>query len=253
MGLVRFKNRGEVNYGVRQDDRINRVTGEICADFQVSGDYYSLSEVDLLAPCSPSKIVCVGLNYEDHAKELDQQLPEDPVIFLKPATAVIGPEDKIKYPSMSEQVDYEAELAVVIKDKIKGITPQEADDHILGYTCFNDITARDLQQKDGQWTRAKSFDTFAPLGPEIATDVAPGDLEIKLIKNGVQQQVSNTSQMIFSSSELVSFISQVMTLQPGDIIATGTPPGVGAVEEEDQLTVEIEGIGSLQNEVESGD
>jgi len=249
MKLVRFKVENEIKYGILEDNKIKEIEGDIFKDYQAVNIIYQLSEVELLSPCEPSKIVCVGLNYKDHAKELNMDLPNEPVVFMKPSTAVSNPNQKIKYPKMSKQVDYEAELAIVIKDEIQGLKATEVEEHILGYTCFNDITARDLQSRDGQWTRAKSFDGFAPLGPIIATDLDADNLGIELIHNGEIKQDSNTNQMIFSVKELVSFISQIMTLKAGDIIATGTPPGVGSVEIGDKVEVKIEGIGSLVNEL----
>ena len=185
----------------------------------------------------PTKIIAVGLNYIDHAKELKMPIPDEPIIFLKPPTAVISHKDKIIYPKVVKQLDYEAELAVVMKDK----------KHILGYTCANDVTARDLQRKDVQWTRSKSFDTFCPLGPRVVKNVDPNNLEIKLYLNGKLKQSSHTSNMIFRVEELVSFISKIMTLCPGDVILTGTPPGVGPMKIGDVVEVEIEGIGKLTN------
>jgi 2-keto-4-pentenoate hydratase/2-oxohepta-3-ene-1,7-dioic acid hydratase in catechol pathway len=173
-------------------------------------------------------------------------LPEDPIIFIKPPSAAIGPGGEIIYPSSSKHVDYEGELAVVIGKRAKNISSSFASDYILGYTCFNDVTARDLQQKDGQWTRAKSFDTFAPLGPWIA-DIDPSELDIRTRVNGIFKQDSNTSDLIFSVPRLVEFISQIMTLEPGDVIATGTPPGVGPLKSGDVVEIEIEGIGVLRN------
>ncbi|GAB6099906.1 fumarylacetoacetate hydrolase family protein [Halanaerocella petrolearia] len=250
MQLVRFNNQqGEVEYGVLKNQEVQVITGEITGDYQLTDKSYSLAEVELLAPCQPSKVVCVGLNYKDHAQELDMELPEEPIIFLKPATAVVGPGDYIKYPEMSQQVDYEAELGVVIKKETKNIEVEEAREHILGYTCANDVTARDLQQKDGQWTRAKAFDTFAPLGPVIDTEVGPDSLKIRLLKNGEVKQKSNTSQMIFSVPELVIFISKIMTLNSGDVILTGTPIGVGEIKKGDEVEVRIETIGSLKNKI----
>jgi len=249
MKLIRFKAEDEIKYGILEENKVKEIKGDIFEDYQVVDKSYQLLDLELLAPCEPSKIICVGLNYKDHAEEMGEQLPEEPVIFMKPATAVSNPNQKVKYPKMSKQVDYEAELAIVIKDEIKDLSPAEVEEHILGYTCFNDITARDLQSRDGQWIRAKSFDGFAPLGPVIATELAANNLGIQLIHNGEIKQDSNTNQMIFSLKELVSFISQVMTLKPGDVIATGTPPGVGSVEIGDKLEVKIEGIGSLINEI----
>ncbi|NQT29171.1 MAG: fumarylacetoacetate hydrolase family protein, partial [Candidatus Saganbacteria bacterium] len=175
----------------------------------------------------PSKIICVGLNYRDHAKELSMPIPEYPILFMKPVSALIFNNNPIVYPAQTQELHYEAELAVVIKDRIKDVRQEEALKHVLGFTCANDVTARDLQRLDGQWTRAKSFDTFCPIGPEIVSGIHPNDLDIKLLLNGEVKQSSNTKSMIFSVDYLVSFISQVMTLEAEDVILTGTPPGVG--------------------------
>ncbi|HSB33981.1 MAG TPA: fumarylacetoacetate hydrolase family protein, partial [Nitrospirota bacterium] len=197
----------------------------------------------------PTKVVAVGLNYRDHARELGMAVPEAPILFLKPTTAVIGPDDDIHYPAMSSQVDYEGELGIVIKDSISRITAAEARRHILGYTCANDVTARDLQKQDGQWTRAKGFDTFCPVGPWIETELDPNDLQIETYLNGDRRQSSRTSQFVFDVDHLVSFISQVMTLEPGDLVITGTPAGIGPMRRGDTVEVRIEGIGSLINSV----
>jgi 2-keto-4-pentenoate hydratase/2-oxohepta-3-ene-1,7-dioic acid hydratase in catechol pathway len=198
---------------------------------------------------NPTKIVLVGLNYRDHAKELEMPLPAEPILFIKPVTALIGPEESIIYPSQAKQVDYEAELAVIVKDVCKDIAPEEVIEHVEGFTCLNDVTARDIQKREGQWTRAKSFDTFCPIGPEIVTDVEPNNLKIQSFLNGELRQDSNTANFIFKVEELVSFISQVMTLMPGDIIATGTPGGIGAMNKGDTIEIKIEGIGTLRNYV----
>jgi 2-keto-4-pentenoate hydratase/2-oxohepta-3-ene-1,7-dioic acid hydratase in catechol pathway len=197
----------------------------------------------------PSKIICVGLNYKDHAKELKMDIPKYPILFMKPPSALIFNNDPIIYPPQTKELHYEAELAVVIKDRIKNIKKEEALKHVLGFTCGNDVTARDLQRKDGQWTRAKSFDSFCPVGPKIVKDIDPDKLDIKLLLNGEVKQSSNTSNMIFKVDYLVSFISQVMTLNPEDVILTGTPPGVGAMKMGDMVEIEIEGIGKLSNKV----
>jgi 2-keto-4-pentenoate hydratase/2-oxohepta-3-ene-1,7-dioic acid hydratase in catechol pathway len=204
----------------------------------------------LLPPVQPTKIIAVGLNYRDHVQEMGHELPKAPVLFMKPSTAVIGPFDVIRYPSQSTRVDYEAELAVVMGKTCKGVKAAQARDYILGYTCFNDVTARDLQVLDGQWTRAKSFDTFAPIGPWIITDIDdPHALAITAKLNGEIKQSSNTSNLIFGVFELVEFISGVMTLNPGDTIATGTPSGVGPMNPGDEIAIEIQGIGVLKNKV----
>jgi 2-keto-4-pentenoate hydratase/2-oxohepta-3-ene-1,7-dioic acid hydratase in catechol pathway len=197
----------------------------------------------------PTKIIAIGLNYHDHAKEMNVQVPDYPLIFLKPPTAVIENEGLIMYPPQSKEVHYEGELAIVIKDKVRNISKKEAHHYIAGYTCANDVTARDLQRLDGQWTRAKSFDTFCPLGPRIVSDVDTPYLDITTRVNGVTKQHSNTKNMIFDVYELVAFISVIMTLLPGDVIITGTPPGVGPIEVGDEVEVEIEGIGILKNRV----
>ncbi len=212
-------------------------------------EFYSMDEVRILPPVQPSKVVCVGLNYRDHAEELNMDLPEEPILFLKPPTAVIGHEEDIMYPDQSHQVDYEAELAVVVGHEASFINQEDAFDYIAGYTVLNDVTARDLQQKDGQWTRAKSFDTFCPLGPWMETELDPSSQKISLKLNDEVKQNSNTKNMIFPVDELVEYISHIMTLNPGDVIATGTPPGVGPMHVGDIAEVEIEGIGILKNRV----
>lgn len=225
------------------------LNGEIKNEIVTAGDdQWSYDQVDLLAPIMPSKVICVGLNYVEHARELNMDLPEAPIIFLKPTSAVIGPGADILMPPSSNQVDYEGELAVVIKKRCKDVRSEDAEDYILGYSCFNDVTARDLQKKDGQWTRAKSFDTFAPIGPGIVS-ADSSSLNIQTRVNGEIKQNSNTSDLIFSVPELIEFISEIMTLEPNDVIATGTPPGVGALNSGDVVEVEIEGLGVLQNSV----
>ncbi len=204
--------------------------------------------VTFLPPVSPSKIVAVGLNYRDHAKEFGKAMPEEePLIFIKPATAIIGNGDDIVYPAMSQRVDYEGELAVVIGKTAKRVSVEQAREHIFGFTIMNDVTARDLQKKDVQYTRSKSFDTFAPIGPWIETVLAPENLFIRTSVNGVVKQDGTTSDMHFSVEQIISFVSQVMTLLPGDVISTGTPPGIGPMNRGDSVEVEVEGIGRLKN------
>ncbi len=250
MRLVRFEADAGTAQGVLQGEIIEELAGNFFGDLRTVRKSHALSGVKLLAPCSPSKIVAVGLNYRNHAQEMGFSLPENPILFLKPPTAVIGPSDPIKYPAMSRQVDYEAELGIVIRDRTSGIEPAQARRHILGYTCANDVTARDLQKQDGQWTRAKSFDTFCPVGPWIETELEPGDLLVESYLNGRRVQSSRTSQFIFRIDYLVSFISHIMTLYPGDLIITGTPAGVGPMKPGDEIEVRIEGIGSLKNVVQ---
>jgi 2-keto-4-pentenoate hydratase/2-oxohepta-3-ene-1,7-dioic acid hydratase in catechol pathway len=249
MKLVRFQVPGRSACGILQGEDVVELEGDCFGDLRTLATGHALSGVQLLAPCSPSKVVAVGLNYRDHARELGLPVPEAPVIFLKPPTTVIGPGDAIQYPGMSSQVDFEAELGIVIKDRAKNIRPEEAGRHILGFTCANDITARDLQKKDGQWTRAKSFDTFCPVGPWIETGLDPDDILVESYLNNEQRQSSRTSQFIFKIDFLVSFISRIMTLYPGDLIITGTPAGIGPMKPGDEIEVRIEGIGSLKNNV----
>lgn len=249
MKFVRFEKGNEISYGLMENDLVRKLSGDIFNSYEKTEKIYKLSEVKLLPPCTPSKIVAVGINYKDHAAEMKLQLQMDPVIFIKPSTAIIGHEDYIELTSMSEQVDYEGELALVISKKARNVEPENALEYILGVTCLNDVTARDLQRKDGQWTRAKSFDTFAPFGPCIATDLNYNNLELELLLNGNVMQKSNTSYFINNVNKVLSFISKVMTLNPGDVIATGTPAGVGKLSQGDVVEVKIEGIGTLRNYV----
>lgn len=212
-----------------------------------------LGDIKLIAPVMPSKIIAVGLNYKAHAAEFGKPLPEEPMIFMKPSTAVIGPDDAIVYPThMSHRVDYEGELGVVIGKTAKDVAPDKAKEYIFGYTCFNDVTARDLQGKDIQYTRAKGFDTFACMGPFIETELDPLNVQIETWLEGEKRQDTSTRDMIFNVYELVSFISHVMTLLPGDVIATGTPSGVGKMKPGNTVEVKIEGIGTLKNTVVEG-
>ncbi|MBP1747494.1 MAG: 5-carboxymethyl-2-hydroxymuconate Delta-isomerase [Deltaproteobacteria bacterium] len=205
--------------------------------------------MNISAIFNPSKVVAIGLNYRDHAKELNMDLPEYPLIFLKPSTSVIEHGDDIVFPAQTEELHYEGELGIVISQRAKDVPVSEADMYIEGFTCANDVTARDLQRMDGQWTRAKSFDTFCPLGPRIVKDRDPGALRITTRVNGQIRQQSTTANMIFNVYELVSFVSGVMTLLPGDVIITGTPPGVGPLNPGDTVEIDIENIGILKNKV----
>ena len=211
-----------------------------------------LADVKLLAPIIPrSKVVCIGKNYADHAAEMDSAVPEEPIIFLKPNTSVIGPNDTIQWPRMSDRVDFEGELAIVIGRICKDVPKERFSDVIFGYTIANDVTARDLQKKDGQWTRAKGFDTFCPIGPWIETDYTPAGQLVQTIVNGEVRQSEPLSSMIFKIPEIIAFVSQVMTLLPGDVILTGTPAGIGPMAAGSTVVVSIEGIGSLTNKVSS--
>ena len=206
-------------------------------------------KVKFLAPSLFSKAVCIGLNYRDHAEEFGLPIPEKPIVFLKPSTSVIGPDDDIIYPPICKRLDYEAELAVVIGKKCRNVSEKDALDYVMGFTIANDVTARDLQPKDGQWTIAKGFDTFMPLGPYISDEVDFSNLMITSRVNGVTKQKSNTSNLIFSVPYLISYISSVMTLLPGDVISTGTPGGISGMQKRDVVEIEIEGLGILRNTI----
>ncbi|MCL4428257.1 MAG: fumarylacetoacetate hydrolase family protein [Deltaproteobacteria bacterium] len=217
-------------------------------DFNYEGRQYLMTELEFLPPVTPTKIVAVGLNYKDHAEEMKKNLPTEPLLFIKPNSCILPHLGTIIRPAVSKRVDYESELAVVIGKTAKNVKSKHAADYIFGYTCLNDVTARDLQSKDIQYTRSKSFDTFAPIGPFIETEIEnPNNLSIKGYLNEELKQSSNTSNLIFSPFELVEFISGIMTLFPGDVISTGTPSGVGSLSSGDFFEIEIENIGKLKN------
>lgn len=249
MKFVRFKKDNFCSYGLLEGEKVKVIEGDIFKDYSVTSRYYDITEIQILTPCMPSKIVCVGLNYKAHARETNMPLPQEPLIFLKPPTAALAHKGNIIIPAMSGRVDYEAELGLVIGKPAKNIEPEAAYSYILGATCFNDVTARDLQNKDGQWTRAKSFDTFAPFGPCIATGLNYDNLSIELLLNGTTRQRSSTSDFIFNAGQIVSFISHVMLLNPGDVIATGTPSGIGSMSPGDIVQVKIQDVGMLENYV----
>jgi 2-keto-4-pentenoate hydratase/2-oxohepta-3-ene-1,7-dioic acid hydratase in catechol pathway len=239
-------------FGVLEDDAtITVITGDpIYSGIQKTAATVPVSAVRLLAPVIPrSKVVCIGKNYADHAAEMGGVVPDEPIIFLKPNTSVIGPNDTIVWPEMSERIDHESELAIVIGRLCKDVPLERVSDVIFGYTIANDVTARDLQKKDGQWTRAKSFDTFCPLGPWIDTDFMPGTQKITATVNGEVKQSAQLSDMIFKVPEIINFVSRVMTLLPGDIILTGTPAGIGPMVAGADATMAIEGLGELTNKV----
>ncbi|MBI5047935.1 MAG: fumarylacetoacetate hydrolase family protein [Deltaproteobacteria bacterium] len=250
MKLARFLKDGLRKFGIVEGEDIIEIEGSIFSNFQKTSITHKLNSVKLLAPCEPSKIVAIGLNYKAHAAEFNKPLPEEPMLFMKPSTAVIRTGDEIIYPHhMSRRVDYEGELGVVVGKRAHMIRKEDAKDYILGYTCFNDVTARDLQGKDIQYTRAKGFDTFAPIGPWIETNLNPLDVRIETYLNGEKKQDTSTKDMIFDVYHLLSFVSHVMTLIPGDVIATGTPSGVGKMKPGDKVEIKIEGIGSLVNTI----
>lgn len=250
MKYVRFSINNQKSFGLLKDDKIQRIENTpFDDDIILTDEYYALDEVELLSPTSFSKAVCIGLNYRDHAEEFGLPIPELPVVFLKPSTTENANNGIIHYPEQSKRLDYEAELAVVIKKECHNVEEKDANDYILGYTIANDVTARDLQPKNGQWTIAKSFDTFLPLGPYISDEVDPSDLYITSRVNGCTKQESRTSNLIFKIPFLVSYISKVMTLLPGDVIITGTPGGISGMQKGDVVEIEIEGLSILRNTI----
>jgi len=226
------------------------IEGHPFAQIKLTGQRWAVEDVRLLAPILPSKVVCVGRNYADHAAEMGNEVPKEPLIFLKPSTSVIGPSELIRLPAMSDQVEHEAELAVVIGlHGARGLDREAAKSAVFGYSCANDVTARDLQKQDVQFTRAKGFDSFCPLGPWIETDADISDAEVRCEVNGEVRQLGSTKDMVFDPFSLVAYVSQVMTLLPGDVILTGTPAGVGPLQAGETVSVSVAGIGTLSNKV----
>ena len=248
---VRMAIDGRPVWGLTEGDTILELNGVPWESAESTGQRYDFYRKSFLAPAQPSKIVLIGLNYHDHIKESQSadEAPEEPVIFMKPSTAIIGPNDPIPYPQGLDRVDYEGELACVIGREIHDVDEEGAKDAIFGYTILNDVTARNLQKKDVQWTRGKGFDGFAPVGPWIVTGIDPLDLKIETFLNDELRQSARTSMQIWNVFQLVSFISRVMTLLPGDIVSTGTPRGVGPFQPGDKVRIDIENIGTLENRV----
>jgi len=250
MRIVRFQAGTEApQYGWLREDKIGVIQGDVFGRYKRQDAKTPLGDIKLLAPCAPSKIVCVGRNYVEHAKELGNDVPKMPLIFMKPPSSILNPGDPIIVPPQSQQVEHEAELVAVIGKRGRNITTEQAKKHILGYTVGNDVTARDLQKTDEQWTRAKGFDTFCPFGPWIDTEFDTSDAVITCKVNGQPRQMASTRDMVFGVPMLVAYISSVMTLEPGDLIFTGTPSGVGPLKAGDEVVVEIEGLGVLRNPV----
>jgi 2-keto-4-pentenoate hydratase/2-oxohepta-3-ene-1,7-dioic acid hydratase in catechol pathway len=248
--ILRYEKAGEIGYGVLKGDRIQPLKGNLFDSFTICREEIPRDEVRLLSPLDPNKLILIGRNYAAHAAEGGQPVPEEPLMFLASPTAVIGPGEVIRLPNLEDRIDHEAELAVVIGKRGKEIPRDRAMEYIFGYTCGNDVSNRILQKRDGQYTRAKSFDTFKPLGPWIETDLNPSNLAIRLTVNGEIRQDGCTKDMIFSVPILVEAISAVFPLEPGDVILTGTPSGVSPLCPGDEVQVEIEGIGTLTNRVE---
>lgn len=248
MKIVRYTTGRKNEYGILEGDTVQSIIGKPYPRIRTGANRHKLSDVRLLAPIIPSKIVAIGLNYRQHAEEVKMPLPSNPLIFLKPPSAIIGPEDNIIYPEATKKLDYEGELAVIIGKTATKVSVKEARGFILGYTCLNDVSARDFQGQ-GPWARAKGYDTFAPIGPYIETDIDPDNAPLQTLLNGEVKQQSNTSDMIFTVDELVSFVSRVMTLVPGDVLTTGTPSGIGHMQRGDTIEVSIAPIGTLRNYV----
>jgi 2-keto-4-pentenoate hydratase/2-oxohepta-3-ene-1,7-dioic acid hydratase in catechol pathway len=246
--LYRVRNGIGGRYAVERGGNLFWLEGNVFAEYQ-PGEVITDKALRFMAPVAPSKIVAIGLNYKDHAAEMNKPLPAEPLMFIKPATAVIGPDDQIRMPAGVGEIHYESELAVVIGRTASRVKAAQAGDYVLGLTCLNDVTARELQKKDVQYTRAKGFDTFAPMGPCIAVGLDSRSLAIEGWVNGEKKQSSNTNQLIFPVDQLIEFVSGVMTLNPGDVITTGTPSGVGPLAAGDRVMVKIEGIGTLSNPV----
>jgi len=249
MQIVRFRAAGKTRYGALERSGVVEYAGTPWSLFKRGRRRYALRQVVLLAPTVPSKVVAVGLNYRDHAAEMGLPIPDEPRIFLKPPTAIIGPDDPIVLPPQSTRVEHEAELAVVMKKRCRNVPIERVRDYVLGYTCLNDVTARDIQARDRGPTRAKAFDTFCPLGPCIATDIEPNAVTVEAFVNGVVRQSGSTKDFVFQVEDVVARVSEIMTLLPGDVIATGTPAGVGPLSAGDRVEIRIDGIGTLKNPV----
>ncbi len=250
MRIVRYQYKTEApTYGWLFENKVGPITGNIFSEYIRQEATLPLESVRLLAPVQPSKIVCIGRNYAEHAKERDAEVPKVPLLFLKPPSSIIDPGEAIVLPSQSQQVEHEVELVVVIGKRAHNVTVEHAQDHIFGYTVGIDVTARDLQRSDGQWTRAKGFDTFCPFGPWVDTEFDPSDAILTCRVSGQPRQMASTRDMVFNVSMLIAFISAVMTLEPGDLIFTGTPAGIGPLKDGDEVVAEIEGLGRLSNPV----
>jgi 2-keto-4-pentenoate hydratase/2-oxohepta-3-ene-1,7-dioic acid hydratase in catechol pathway len=253
MRLIRYTIGNDApRYGWVYEDHVGPIEGEPFGEFRRLEAEIPLHMVRLLAPFRPGKIICVGRNYAEHAREQNVEVPEIPMLFMKPPSAIISPGDTIILPPQSKQVEHEGELGVVIGRAGRWIPAEQALSHVMGYTAANDVTARDLQRRDGQWTRGKGFDTFLPLGPWIETELDPSDVLVQTRVNGEMRQMASTREMMFPVEQLIAFISSVMTLEPGDLILTGTPAGIGALQPGDVVEVTVEGIGSLSNPVAAG-
>lgn len=251
MRIAKFTIAGEVRFGLVDGPELVVFKGHpLFSGYETTGERVALKDVQLLPPTLPtSKIVCIGKNYADHAAEMGSEAPKEPLIFLKPTTSLIGDGETIVLPAIAERVDHEGELAIVIGDVAKNVTEADALGYVWGFTIANDVTARDIQDRDGQWTRAKGFDTFCPLGPFLCLGAPPDALQVRCHVNGVARQDSDTRQMVFDWLALVVFVSDIMTLLPGDVILTGTPAGVGPLQDGDTVDVFVQGAGLLRSPV----
>ena len=249
MQIVRFRAAGKTRFGALEGTTVVEYSGTPWSVFRRGRHRYPLKQVVLLAPVLPTKVVAIGLNYPDHATEMGAPIPDEPRIFLKPTTAIIGPDDPIVLPPQSTRVEHEAELAVVVKKRCRNVPAERVRDYVLGYTCLNDVTARDIQARDRGPTRAKAFDTFCPLGPCIATDIEPNAVTVEALVNGIVRQSGSTKDFVFPVEDIVARVAEIMTLLPGDVIATGTPAGVGPLTAGDRVEIRIDGVGSLKNPV----
>ncbi|EKF20440.1 fumarylacetoacetate hydrolase family protein [Nitratireductor pacificus] len=249
MKIVRFSHQGAASYGLLEGDAVAVLSRPPFDGIEKTGEVLPLDAVSLLAPVTPSKLVCVGLNYTLHAEESGVPVPEEPMLFMCAPSAIIADGEEIQLDSSTDRIDFEAEIGIVVGRKARNVAADDVADYIFGYTCANDVSNRVLQKKDGQFTRAKSFDTYKPVGPCIETDLDPDNVDIKLWQNGELRQSSNTNDMIFSTARIFEFVSGIMTLEPGDLIITGTPSGVGPMASGDEIVIEIEKIGRLRSVV----
>ena len=250
--IFRVKHGNDGRYAVERDGTFYWMKGDVFGDYGIAEEIPEGGKLQFLAPVTPSIVVCIGLNYKDHAAEMKKKIPDEPLVFLKPPSAVIGPDEDIRVPSWPGRIEHEAELAIVIGKRCSRVKASSAMDYVLGMTCFNDVTARELQAKDGQYSRAKGFDTFAPIGPCVAVGLDPSALDVEGWVNAERRQHSNTRELIFPVPFLIEHISRFMTLNPGDIIPTGTPSGVGPLQPGDRVMVKVQGIGTLGNPCVAG-
>ncbi len=250
--IYRVRQGAGSRYAVERDGKFSWMRGDVFGDFGVGDEVADSGGLQFLAPVDPSIVVCIGLNYKDHAAEMNKKLPDEPLVFLKPPGAVIGPEAEIRIPSWAGRIEHEAELAVVIGKRASRVKAASAMDYVLGITCLNDVTARELQAKDGQYSRAKGFDTFSPIGPCIAVGLDPSALDVEGWVNAERRQRSNTRELIFPVPYLIEHVTRFMTLNPGDVIPTGTPSGVGPIKPGDRVMVKIQGVGTLANPCVAG-